>query len=45
MVPSPQYTLNKNVLDREFPGGSVLGLCTFTAESLGSIPDQGTKIP
>ena len=22
-----------------------LGLCTFTAEGLGSIPGQGTKIP
>ena len=22
-----------------------LGLCTFTAEGLGSIPDRGTKIP
>ena len=26
-------------------GGPVLALCTLTAEVLGSIPGQGTKIP
>ena len=30
---------------REFLGGSVLGLLTFTAKGSGSIPGQGTKIP
>ena len=28
-----------------FPGSPCLGLCASTAESTGSIPDQGTKIP
>ena len=30
---------------REFPVVQGLGLCASTAEVLGSIPGQGTKIP
>ena len=33
------------LVSREFHGGPVLGLGAFTAEDLGSIPGQGTKIP
>ena len=30
---------------KDFPSVQGLGLSTFTTESLGSIPAQGTKIP
>ena len=41
--------LNNELLKREIKGNSLvvqwLGLHAFTAEGLGSIPGQGTKIP
>ena len=30
---------------REFPSSPIVGLCTLTAEGLGSVPGQGAKIP
>ena len=30
---------------REFPSSPIVGLCTLTAEGMGSVPGQGAKIP
>ena len=38
-------TVTKGELPWDLLGGPVLELCTLTAEVLGSIPGQGTKIP
>ena len=35
----------KNPPHRDFPGGPVVGSCPSNAGDMGSIPDQGTRIP
>ena len=40
-IPQKIYPVKK--LLRDFPGGPVVRLCIPNAESLGSMPDQGTR--